>query len=251
MIHSVQNSAAAIEAMQSWNDAIARNIAAATQPGYKKEIVSFEGVASGVIDAGRTLDGTEEVRGVNPQALGTISTGVSQLRQTGDPLEFAIEGPGFFRLQRTDGQYVYTRDGQFRISPNGELLSKQGYPVTGDGGTIQLLIDGGQPTIDVEGRVWQGDQEIGQLSVFEFQDPRTLKRTTGGFTIDPDNPQAPLEVEYANVHQGYLEMSNVSPVREMVDMVAVSTALQANQKVIQSIDELTGRAVQILGNTTS
>ncbi|RME68609.1 MAG: flagellar hook-basal body protein [Verrucomicrobia bacterium] len=251
MIQGIHNTAAAIEAMQRWNDVIARNISAASSPGYKKEVVSFEGVAAGIIDRVQGEEGPEEIERIKPEVSGTVSTGVGQLRHTGDPMEFAIQGRGFFRLQRPDGQYVYTRDGQFHLSPSGELLSKQGFPVMGENGTIQLLIDGGRPVIDTEGRIWQGDQEVGVLSVYDFNDPRLLKRTTGGFVVDPETPQFPESVEFPNIQQGYIEMSNVSPVREMVDLIAVSNALQANQKVIQSLDELTGRAVQVLGNTTA
>ncbi|BET66068.1 flagellar basal-body rod protein FlgF [Opitutales bacterium ASA1] len=251
MIQGLYQSAAAADGLQAWNDAIARNIASSSMPGYKKSEVSFEGVMAGAIGYGvGATDAASHAR-LNPQVSAAIDFSAGEMRRTGDPMEFAIEGDGFFRLQRPDGSFVFTRDGQFRLAADGRLVSKQGYEVTSDAGAIQLLIDGGPLSVDAEGRLRQGDQEVGVLGVFGFGDRAGLRRTTGGFEVDPENPQAAVLAEGARVHQGVVEMGNVSGIREMTHLVLVSNALQANQKVIQSFDGLSERAVQILGNTGS
>jgi flagellar basal-body rod protein FlgF len=119
----------------------------------------------------------------------------------------------------------------------------------GDSGPVQLLIDGGPFAIDSEGRIKQGDQEIGTISLYDFQDRTALHRTIGGFVVDPNRPQSVEPAEDARVHQGFLERSNVAPLREMADLVTVSNAMQANQKVIQSLDGVMERVIQTLGTT--
>jgi flagellar basal-body rod protein FlgG len=243
MIQGVYQSAAATDALKTWNDVIASNIAGATTPGFKKGGLSFEGIASGIIG----VAGSQEQPAISPHPMGTIDFEPGEMQRTGDPNEFAISGNGFFRLQGPNGQNVYTRDGQFRVSPEGQVVSKQGFPVIGESGTLQLLIDGGPVSVDSEGRVLQGDQEVGVLSVYEFSNPNFLKRGPGGFMVNPDQPQTPVPSETARVYQGFIEMSNVSSIRQMVQMVEASNAQRANERVIQNYDGLSERAIRILG----
>ncbi|MGH8018585.1 MAG: flagellar hook-basal body protein [Opitutaceae bacterium] len=251
MIQGIYQSAAAADGLQAWNDAIARNIASSSTPGFKGTHVSFEGVLAGSLVPGGQTSALSEQSRLAPEARPVISFAPGEMRHSGDPHEFAIEGEGFFRLQQPDGGFVYTRDGQFRVSGDGRLVSKQGYEVTSDAGPIQLLIDGGPLTIDPEGRLRQGDQDAGLLSVFTFQSQETLLPTNGGFMIDPAKLQEPALAEESRVRQGFLEMGNVSGIREMTNLILVSNALQANHKVIQNFDSLTERAVQVLGSTSS
>ena len=249
MIQGLYTSAAATDGLQTWNDVIARNLAASGAPGFKKDTLTFGGVSAGALEFGTNPARPFEQPTTSPTLRSGVNFERGEMKRSGNPLEFAIEGPGFFRVQRPNGEYVYTRDGEFRVAADGQLVSKQGFPVMGESGAIQLLTDGGQVTVDAEGRVRQGDQEIGVLSVYTVPDTSALQRSVGGFVIDPNRPQSPQAAEGAHVQQGTLELSNVSAVREMVDMVVVSNALQANQRYIQTIDGATERAVQVLGNT--
>jgi len=251
MIQGLYQSAAAADGLQAWNDAISRNIASSSTPGFKKTSMSFDGVLAGTLAYGSGTSSQVAQARLSPEAKAVSSFEAGEMRRSDDPLEFAIDGAGFFRLQRPDGGYVYTRDGQFRVANDGRLVSKQGYEVGSDAGAIQLLIDGGPLSVDAEGRLRQGDQELGVLSVFQFQSPEALRQTNGGFVVDPNRPQEAALAEGSRVHQGFLEMGNVSAIREMTDLIIVNNALQANQKVIQNFDSLSERAVQILGNTSS
>lgn len=244
MIQGLYQSAAAADALQTWNDVIARNIAAASTPGFKKDSIAFDGIDAG---AGTSF----EQIALSPTPRNSVSFQAGDVRRSGNPLEFAIDGSGFFRLQRADGEFVYTRDGEFHVAPDGQLVSKQGFPVAGESGPVQLLIEGGPPTVDAEGRVRQGDQEIGVLSIYDFADTATLQRTNGGFVVDAVAPQTATVAEGSHVQQGFLELSNVSAVHEMVDLITVNNALQANQRYIQSLDSTMERAIQVLGSTAS
>lgn len=248
MIQGLYQSAAAADGFEAWNNSIARNIAASATPGFKKTTVSFEGVAAGTL--GQGLSGQTMQLRVSPSTRAATDFQPGDVRQTGDPLEFAIDGPGFFKLQKPNGSAVYTRDGQFHVASDGRLVSKQGYDVVGDSGVIQLLPDGGLLSVDAEGRVHQGEQEVGSLTLYTFPNNDQLHRANGGYVVDPNRPQTPTTAETSRIRQGCLEMSNVSAIREMADLVLVSNALQANQRVIQTMDELSQRAVQSLGATS-
>jgi flagellar basal body rod protein FlgG len=121
----------------------------------------------------------------------------------------------------------------------------------GETGPIQILIDQGEISLNPEGRLFQGDQEIGVLTVYDVSDRTALRRTSGGFVVSPDREGTvdEIPVEASEVRQGFVEMSNVSAIHEMIDLVTISNALQANQKVIQTYDGLSDRAVQSLAPT--
>lgn len=252
MFQGIYNSAASADALQKWSDVVARNVGTGPIPGFKKDIVSFDAVAMGTIGFGSEGKSTQQMAAFLPVPRGSIDFNAGTIEYTRDPKSFAIEGEGFFKLQRPDGSVVYTRDGEFRLSSTGQLMSKSGFPVVGATGPIQVLIDGGEISIDPEGRLFQGDQEIGVLSVYDVSDRGALRRTSGGFVIAPEFQRevTELPVENVRVRQGHLEQSNVSAIHEMIHLVTITNALQANQKVIQTYDGLSERAVQSLAPTS-
>lgn len=248
MFQGIYNSAASADALQKWSDVVARNVGTGPIPGFKKDVVSFDAVAMGTIGYGAEGKATEQLTAYLPVPRGSISFLSGNLEYNREPKSFAIEGEGFFRVQLPDGSSLYTRDGQFRVSSTGQLTNKQGHPVMGETGPIQVLIDGGELNLDQEGNLFQGDQQIGVLSVYDVSDRSALRRASGGFVVAPHLERAVdvVPVEGARVQQGYLELSNVSAISEMIDLVTISNALQANQKVIQTYDGLSDRAIQML-----
>lgn len=248
MFQGIYNSAASADALQKWSDVVARNVGTGPIPGFKKDIVSFDAVAMGTIGYGSEGKSTEQLTAYLPVPRGSISFLTGNLEYNREPKSFAIEGQGFFKCQRPDGSTLYTRDGQFRVSNTGQLVNKQGHPVMGETGPIQTLIEEGEINLDTEGHLFQGDQEIGVLTVYDVSDRSALRRASGGFVVSPDREGTVDEIplEDVMVRQGYLEGSNVSAISEMIDLVTISNALQANQKVIQTYDGLSDRAVQSL-----
>jgi len=252
MFQGIYNSAASADALQKWSDVVARNIGTGPIPGFKKDVVSFDGIAMGTIGFGDDGRSTQQAPAFLPVPRGAINFIEGTIEYNREPRNFAIQGEGFFKLQNTDGSTVYTRDGQFHVSNTGQLVSKSGLPVIGETGPIQILIDQGEISLNPEGRLFQGDQEIGVLTVYDVSDRSALRRTSGGFVVAPERERLVDEivVEASEVKQGFLEMSNVSAVHEMIDLVTISNALQANQKVIQTYDGLSDRAVQSLAPTS-
>ncbi|MEZ5277751.1 MAG: flagellar hook-basal body protein [Opitutaceae bacterium] len=245
MISGVYQNAASINALQSWNDVISQNIAAASRPGYKGKAVSFEAALTG----GPGSVGSDGMPSRMPRPVTRTVFAQGEVRTTGLETDFAIKGSGFFQLARPDGQMVYTRDGGFILNRERTLVNKEGFSVMGVGGPIQLLPEGGVVTMEEDGTLRQGDQEVGRLSLVEFTRPDWLIDVSGGMAIDPDRPQFGTAVPYPQLVQGAIESSNVSSIHEMVDMITVNNAFQANQRVISSIDRAMERAVEILGNT--
>jgi len=242
VINGVYQNAAALNALQTWNDVISQNIAAAPKPGYKGKSVSFEAA----LPRASATDGSVARM---PKMITTTNFDQGEVRITGLASDFAIRGPGFFQLVRPDGKMVYSRDGGFKLSREGTLVNKQGFSVMGVNGPLQLVPENGELVAETDGKLWQGEQEVGQLALVQFSHPEDLVESTGGFMIDTDRPQAASPVVFPEINQGAIESSNISAIREMVNMISVNNAFQANQRVISSIDRAMERAVEVLGNT--
>jgi len=170
------------------------------------------------------------------------------LEHTGDPLDVALKGDGFFVLQKGD-QEIYTRRGRFSIDGEGNLLSTDGLPVMGAEGPIQIPRGGAEPhqlTIEPDGAIFNGAQQIGQLKlVLMPEEVRLSKVGDTCFTMGPDVQPSPAG-EQLQVVQGYLEKSNVSVVKEMTDMISSMRSFETYQKVVQIVDELKGKFIQTI-----
>ena len=128
------------------------------------------------------------------------------------------------------------------------IVTKQGFPVMGDGGPITLRPGGGRVAVNAEGTIVQGDTQVGKIAVYDFADPAKLRRIGDGLLAPPDASVRSTSVEKPNVLGGSLEGSNVSALQEMVTLITVSRAYEANQRLVIANDETTGKAIQSLGN---
>ena len=236
-------------ALERWQDAVSQNIASSGVSGFKKRTVEVSGTPMGTLNAG---PGNENISaGILPQ----ISVGVSylpgQAEPTGKPTDLAIDGPGFFQVQGPNNQTLYTRDGQLHVNADRTLVTKEGYPILSDSGTpIVVQPDAGDFQVSADGTVSQtlpsGSTQIGKFAVVSFANNARLESAGNGLFYAPkDVPATP--VEKPNVMSGYLEQSNVSPVSEMISLVQISRAYEANQKIIQSQDDSMQHALDALG----
>ncbi len=231
--------AAALNGLEQWQQTIAQNLASSSVAGYKKTEISFEVVA----------DEQASISAKNlqtPEATYKISFREGNMVHTGNPLDLALRGNGFFEIETPDGKILYTRDGQFHINADSVLVNKDGYKVKADSGSIQLTNIGGDLAIDREGTVYQGGSPAGKLALTEFDAPQNLQKVAGGFIESADASAKPQRVESPELLQGFIESSNVSPVREMVNLIAVSRAFEANQKILSHFDQELDRTIQAL-----
>jgi len=247
----IYKSASALVALDRWQEAISQNIASAQVPGFRRNEQAFTSKATDTERYGGDARSVKEMRGVMPTAGSQISFQPGEIRSTGNDTDFAIQGRGFFKIQAAPGQTGYTRDGEFHINAERQLVSKSGFPVLGDGGPITLRPEGGRLSISADGSLVQGETAVGKLPVYEFNEAAKLRRMGDGL-LTSDDPQAqPKLVENPEIVSGVLEMSNVQPLQEMVNMITVSRAYEANQKLIMNQDELMGKAIQSLGQMSA
>jgi flagellar basal-body rod protein FlgF len=211
----------------------AQNVANATTPGYKARRQFAELLAS---------DGS------SPFSIGATSTAhidfsSGQLQNTGNNLDLALSGPGFF-VVRSENETFYTRNGQFSRDADGKL-------VTADGMTLQslsgdLVVPSANAKILSDGTVLDGDEPVGRIAVVNFADMTAVHPAGAGvFTASndaaqPANPQ---------VRQGMLEASNVSTADEMIATMAALRGAQSGQHVVQVYDDLMGRALTAFGQS--
>jgi flagellar basal body rod protein FlgG len=243
---SLYQAASALNATARWQEMIAQNLAASSLPGFKKQDISFAAIQSGLLPAAQT-GGSANI--LFPGVNTSTNFIQAELRATGAPTDLAIEGNGFFQVQLPTGDIGYTRDGEFRIDDRGQLVTKQGYSVLGNGAPIQLDINNHNPlTISANGEISQGTEVKGRITVTSFNNPQLLQSTANGYFVARDPNLLPTPSPDARLYQGYLETANTTPVAEMNQLITAMRQFEANQRVLQIQDERLGRLIAELGN---
>jgi flagellar basal body rod protein FlgG len=243
---SMFQAAAAMSANARWQEAISENLAAGSIPGYKKQDLSFEAVQAGMMSQAN-LDPRAQF--TMPRVVASTNFSQGELRSTGVNTDVAIEGKGFFEVQMPNGSTAYTRDGEFHINSTGQVTTKQGFPVMGEGGPIQLDLNlGGTISISPTGEVSQDSEVRGKLKVVDFAQPKQLTQVSGGYFTTGTSNQLPTVLPLPSLRQGFLEGANTSPMVEMASLMGVMRGFEANQRVLQMHDERMGRTISELGN---
>jgi len=242
-------SAASMAALERWQDSVSQNITSAQTSGFRKRTIEFSTEAAGLIQpddrAKLGLDGGQPA--LFPKASAGINFLSGETMPTHREYDVAIQGDGFFEVKMPDGSMAYTRSGEFRLRPDRTLVNAAGLEVMTDGGSPIVLLPGqGQLTINSDGSVVQGTTQLGQLSIQKFSNPAALLPSAGGLFVAGASA-GKTAVDKPELMQGYLEQSNVQPLREMVDLVIISRAYEANQKMITSIDQQMQKALEALG----
>jgi flagellar basal-body rod protein FlgF len=216
---------------------IGHNLANATTPGYKRQLGAVQPFQASLAQQETAL-ARSALATVIDQKQGT-------LRVTDAPLDLAIDGDGFFELRTSSGP-AYTRRGDFRIDASGQLVTQGGHLVMGNGGP--MVLRSAAPMITRDGRVLDDGQDVGQLKLVNFTDPRALVASEGGavFTA-PESAQALAPERAPRVLQGHLEASNVNTAAEMVKLIETVRHFESVQKVVQGFDEMRERALRKLG----
>ncbi|MFA6031945.1 MAG: flagellar basal-body rod protein FlgF [Myxococcota bacterium] len=222
-------------------ETVARNVANMNTAGYRAEEVKFETFLS--------KKGSDPVNYASTGETFTNRTN-GGLDKTGNPLDVAVEGQGFFAIQTPAGT-VYTRDGRMKMSPQGELRTLLDHPVLDAGGApVQLDPEGGPPTIARDGMIWQGNQQVGAIGLFSIDPNAKLQRYENSGVI-PDKPAtAILDFVTEGVRQGYVEGSNVNPIREMTKLIMVTRAFETAANAIDKGEKAVEGAIQTLGSTS-
>lgn len=185
------------------------------------------------------------------------------MKQTDNAFDIALEGEGFFAVQTPFGER-YTRNGSFLIGAEGMLVTKQGYPVLGENGPIQLKLnnfvvdedgviyeneafaDDPNRLVSMRENEWEDTVAVDRLRIVDMRNTRYIEKQGNSlWRTTEESGEAFLASgdDRPKVHQGFLETSNVNPVTEMVQLIEVNRAYEANQKAIQSQDQMTGQLI--------
>jgi flagellar basal-body rod protein FlgF len=239
--------AASLSALERWQDAVTQNITSSQVAGYRKRTVEFSALPMGEVAQDKNARIGDGMPALFPKINYGISFQPGEVEPTRREYDIALQGEGFFAVQMPDGSKVYTRGGSLSLRADRTLMASQGGPILTDGDNpIQLTPQGGPVTINPDGTVVQGDTLLGRLQVVKFADTSKLMPLAGG-VFTPVGGMQSIPVEKPEVMQGYLEGSNIAPLREMVDLVTIARAYEANQKLIQSRDDVLGKTLEKLG----
>ncbi len=253
MDRALKTAATGMYAQQLNVDAIANNLANVNTTSFKSTRVEFQDLmyetlrATGVPDQqGGTPPAELQVGDGTVPSSTTRNFGQGDLTPTQNQLDFAVQGDGFFRVRMPDGSEAYTRDGSFKISGDGNMVTSDGYLVepgftlpqdttgiqVGVDGTVQATVSGQTTPVT-----------LGQLELAKFINPDGLhavgsnlyKETVASGTPILGNPNS---TGFGTIQQGYLESSNVSIVNEMVKMIEAERAYELNSKAVQTANNM-------------
>jgi len=253
MIKAMNTAATGMVAQQMNIDNIANNLANVNTSGFKKGRVEFQDILYENYRKAGTSSAIGSVIPVNldvgygSRAVATtreFSTGSLQI--TSNATDLAISGTGFFQIQMPDGTTAYTRDGSFKISSDGQLVTADGFLLQPE---ITIPEDATEMSVGIDGQVYvllvgnDTPQQIGQIELARFINPAGLSAVGHNLYVETNSSGTPItgspsEDGLGRLDQGTLEGSNVSVVDEMVNMIMAQRSYEINSKVIQTADDM-------------
>ncbi|MCG3188794.1 MAG: Flagellar basal-body rod protein FlgG [Burkholderiaceae bacterium] len=260
MMRSLWISKTGMEAQQTQLDTIAHNLANVGTNGFKRGHAVFEDlIYQNLRQAGANSSeqtqlptGLQVGLGVRPVAL-TRNFSQGNLQQTGNTLDLAIKGNGFFQIQMPDGTLAYTRDGALQVNAQGQLVTNNGFVVQPG---ITIPANASNVTIAADGTVGvllpqqSAPTSVGQLQLATFANPAGLEPKgqnlfTETAASGTPNTASPASDGFGSLAQGYVETSNVNVVEELVAMIQTQRAYEINSKAIQTSDQMLQRLGQL------
>jgi flagellar basal-body rod protein FlgG len=242
MLEGLYAAASGMEAQQQQLDSIGNDLANASTTGYKAERVGFRELLNNQVDIAGT---TATVgAGAAAQSIGRDQAQGS-IQSTGNPLDLAIEGPGYFTVKRADGTVALTRDGSLQVNAKGQLTTAEGNlldpPIT--------LPKGASPSevaIGPDGTVQVGTRTIGKIALVTVASPDHLLAAGGNLFTSTASSGTPRPSATATIQQGALEGSNVDVGNDMVQMVGAQRNYQLESSAIQTENQMLSIANQLV-----
>ena len=253
MIKAMRTAASGMIAQQMNVDNIANNLANVNTAGFKKSKIEFQDVlyqnirkAGTATAIGATVPAELSI-GYGTKVVATVRQFTEgNLTPTGNPLDLAISGDGFFQIQHPDGSIAYSRDGAFKMSAEGQLVNSDGFylvpeiTIPEDAVSVSFGTDG---VVEVMQYGQDSPTQVGQIELARFINPSGLSAVGRNLLIPTGasgDPQTdiPTQGGLGQIDQGYLEMSNVAVVDEMVNMIVAQRAYEMNSKAIQTAEDM-------------
>ena len=250
MIKGLYAAASAMLVNANRQQLLSHNISNMETPGFKQILTSVEEFTqTNVIFPADDITRSNRLRAIGILGLGSmmgpevVDYAQGALQQTGNLYDLAISGDGFFTVQTPDGTR-YTRDGRFLRSPEGQLVTFEGYAVLNQGGQ-PITLPEGDLSVAPDGRISINGEEVAQLGLANFADPRAeLERTEGNLFTATGQPTGEATPRVA---QGFLEMSNANPTQLMAQLVEVGRSYEIAQQMVSNQDDLLGKTISMLG----
>ncbi|MDL5040500.1 flagellar basal body rod protein FlgG [Heyndrickxia coagulans] len=252
MLRSLYSGVSGIKNFQTELDTIGNNIANVNTYGYKKGRVTFKDAISQTLASATPGTSAQQV-GLGSQigSIDTVDTSGSP-ESTGRPLDFAITGDGYFRVQDGNDTY-YTRAGNFYFDDNGRLVNSEGFAVLGTNGqAITLGANVKSFSVATDGTISDQDgNTIGTISIATFQNPAGLTKAGGNLYTTANSNAGQVTVSQpgqngaGTIKSGYLEMSNVDLSEELTNMIVAERGFQANTRIITTSDEILQELVNL------
>jgi flagellar basal-body rod protein FlgG len=239
MLEGLYTAAAGMAAQQQRMDHLANDVANVNTAGYKHVRTGFRDLVYGQTGRG-AAQGVTAGAGSASQIVGrSFSQGA--LRQTGQPLDVALQGPGFLQVRTPEGQLALTRDGSLRVTNTGQLVTSSGAqvvpPINFPAGTNMANV-----AVATDGTITANNQRIGQLTVVDVPSPQGLASVGDNLFVATADSGAPRATAATTFAGGYLESSNVELADAMVDMMDSQRAFELASKAIRQQDEMMGIA---------
>ncbi len=220
-------------------DIISNNIANALTPGFKatRAVFNVSDMPDAEVDPGLT----------NPTYVNMSDTYIhfsdAPISQTGNPFDLAIEGPGFFAISTAQGT-MYTRNGQFALNSDKQLVTQDGRIVMGEGGA-EIMLDGKDINIELDGSIYVDRIRIDRIKIVDFADKKALRNAGASMFVNTDQNNPEVPVETPSIKQGAYEGSNVEVMKELVDLISTMRAYETYTKVDQAFNDLMGKLLQL------
>ncbi|MED4892006.1 MULTISPECIES: flagellar basal body rod protein FlgG [Heyndrickxia] len=252
MLRSLYSGVSGMKNFQTELDTIGNNIANVNTYGYKKGRVTFKDAISQTLASATPGTSAQQV-GLGSQigSIDTVDTSGSP-ESTGRPLDFAITGDGYFRVQDGNDTY-YTRAGNFYFDDNRRLVNSEGFAVLGTNGqAITLGANVKSFSVATDGTISdQNGNTIGTISIATFQNPAGLTKAGGNLYTTTNSNAGQVTVSQpgqngaGTIKSGYLEMSNVDLSEELTNMIVAERGFQANTRIITTSDEILQELVNL------
>jgi flagellar basal-body rod protein FlgG len=241
MIEGLYSAAAGMAAQQDQLDAIANDLANASSTGYQSERVGFSDLLYNAVDMAGSE--TSMGAGASAQVIGR-SRAQGSIKETGDPLNLAIEGEGYFQVKLPGGGVGLTRDGDFGVDANGAIVGSEGSrlepPIKLPAGVSPSAVK-----IASDGTVTAGKHALGQIKLVTVASPDHLLAAGDGVLTPTSASGAPQATAEGKIHQGALEGSNVDMAKEMALLVSTQRAYQMSSTAIQTESQMMSIANQL------
>ena len=240
-------------------EVIAQNLANVNSTGYKKDRLAFKELMPPFPpDAGNEASKnallTPDKSNKNVSYVGItdyytdFSVGV--LKKTGGPLDLAMDGEGFFKIQTPEGSR-YTRNGNFQLNTEKQLVNQNGNQVLDVNNQPIVINAQGKISIDGQGNISVGNglanTTLTNIKMVNFENKKLLQKMGDGLYRNTGEPEEEKEATDVRIQQGFLENSNVSSVEEMAEMIGTLRIFETYQKMIQSIDTMNDQSVNTIG----